>query len=91
MAKAILPFYGESDDIEKILGVLRTKPTGVSHDELTRTPGKKYVDPRKFDFYDLLAFFSRSDGRFKLTQAGFAYLDGGYTERSEAVRVALRK
>ncbi|TXT16761.1 MAG: hypothetical protein FD138_4694 [Planctomycetota bacterium] len=87
----LLPFLGDPEDLGKVLQFLKTRPTGVTLSEAGRVLDKSLLDPRKFDFYDLLALFSRIDGRLRLNNDGLAFLDGTPTKREEIVRSRIRQ
>jgi hypothetical protein len=89
-SKLLLPHYGGKDDLERVVQYLRTKPTGAVEADVSRTLGAKTVDPRKFDFYDLIGFFTRGNGLFRLTDRGIEYLRADEGGKREMLRDAIR-
>ena len=88
--KILLPYYGNAEDVDRIAQYLRTKPTGAGETDVRKTLGDKFVDPRKFDFYDMVGLFTRTSGLFRLTRTGIDYVSGDQAKKQEIIRSAVR-
>jgi len=90
MSDTLLPFYGNGEDLDKVVIYLTSKPTGAAEKDIERVLGAKAVDPRKYDYYDVIGLFTRTNGLYRLSREGINYSRGGVQEKRNIIAERVR-
>lgn len=79
-----LPIKTTAEDVEAIVGYLRTKATGASIADAKAALGKTLLDGRKLSAYETWGFLTKDTGRLRLTEVG-RELSRASDERKRAI------
>lgn len=66
----MLPIMGAPEDVDAVVGYLKTKATGATMSEAKATIDSKYLDGRKLSAYESWGLVSQEGDRVKLTDRG---------------------